>query len=211
MEAHQLVNLGRLPVRRQQSRSGNAILELSLTITALLPLLFGVAGVGTSLGRAVQATQITRDAAHMYGLGADMSNTGTQGIIRQLGSNWNMTGSGNAVIIFSRIVKVFATDCTVAGVSCNNQDQYVFSERIAMGNTGLRSSNYGTPPSSYLDTGGDIAPNQYMTQLSLRANGFNLVDIGQGQNAYLTEAFYNMPDLTFLGARARGFYVRFVY
>ncbi len=187
------------------------MLELSLTISALLPLLFGVAGVGTSLGRAVQATQITRDAAHMYGLGADMSNSGTQSIIRQLGSSWNMTSSGNAVVIFSRIVKVYPSDCTTAAVSCTNQDQFVYASRVTMGNSGLRSSNYGTPPAGYMDSRGDIAPSNYMTQPSLRASGFNLVDLGQGQNAYLTEAYYNMPDLTFLGSTTRGFYVRFVY
>jgi len=165
-----------------------------------------------SLGRAVQATQVTRDAAHMYGLGADFSNSGTQAIARQLGSSWNLTASGNSVLIFSRIVKVFQSDCTTAGVACNNVDQHAFAERIVIGNSGVRSSNFGTPPAMYVDAGGDIAPANYMQIPALRANGFDsVISLGQGQNAYVTEGFFSMPDLTFLGSTTRGFYVRFVY
>ena len=54
------------------------------------PLLLGLTNVGVRLGRGIQATQVTRDVAHMYALGADFTLSGTQAIARTLASGFDL-------------------------------------------------------------------------------------------------------------------------
>ena len=63
---------------------GSAMVELALILTASIPILLGVTGIGIRLGRSLSGMQVTRDVAHMYALGADFSLAGTQAIARTL-------------------------------------------------------------------------------------------------------------------------------
>ena len=202
--------------RRLAGRArGSAMIEAALVLSLGLPLLLGVTGVGLRLGRTIQATQLTRDVGHMYALGTDFTLSGSQQIANTLGQGFTLTSTGTAVLILSRVVKVFQADCTAAGLpNCPNLNQPVFAQRVVLGNAGLRSSKYGTPPAIYLDAKGNILSSDYCKQPTLIALGFDSVlSLQQGQSAWLVEGYFSMPDLNLLGGgqSTGGYYVRQLY
>lgn len=188
---------------------------MALIVSVSVPILLGVAGIGVRLGRTLEGLQVARDIAHMYALGTDFSLSGTQAIAQALSRDFNLTASGNGVVILSRVIKVYQADCDAAGVpSCPNKGQTVFAQRLVIGNTTLRASAFGTPAAGYLDGKGNIGSANYCAQSSLIANGFDSVlSLLQGQSAYLAEGYYAMPeiDLTYFGSTAGGYYVRLVF
>lgn len=199
----------------RRSARGNSILEMALIVSVSVPILLGVTGVGVRLGRTLDATQLTRDVAHMYALGADFSLAGTQAIARTLSRDFSLTPTGNGVVILSRVIKVFQADCDAAGVpSCPNKDEPVFAQRIVIGNSTLRVSAFGTPPSGYIDTKGNISSANYCRQPTLVANGFDAVfSLAQNQSAYVVEGYFSMPEvnLAYFGSPGGGFYVRMLF
>jgi hypothetical protein len=204
-----------LPVSASRRR-GSALIELALTLSVMFPLLLGVGAIGIRLGRTLQATQLTRDVGHMYALGADFSLTGTQAIARTLSRDYDLSSSGRAVLLFSRITKVQQTDCNAAGLhSCPNRDLPVFTQRIVVGNASLRASAFGTPPANYVVAStGNISSANYCAQASLVANGFDAVlPLAAGQFATLVEGYFDMPDINFLNFpnTGGGYYVRFMF
>ncbi|HEY1243140.1 MAG TPA: hypothetical protein VGF16_21400 [Bryobacteraceae bacterium] len=209
---HQHVEPGR---KRRRPARGSAMIELALIFTLAVPLLLGISGIGVRLGRTLDATQVTRDVAHMYALGTDFSLAGTQAIARTLSRDFNLSATGNGVMILSRVIKVFQADCDAAGVpSCPNLNQTVFANRIVLGKSSLRASNFGTPPGGYLDAQGNITSANYCRQSTLVANGFDAVlSLSQGQSAYLVEGYFSMPELNlaYFGSSAGGYYVRLVF
>jgi hypothetical protein len=207
LPAHPRVNAAR--------RRGVATLELALAASFTIPLLLGVAAIGIRLGRTLQATQLTRDVAHMYALGADFSLPGTQAIASTLSRDFNLSSNGQAVLLFSRLEKVQQTECTAAGLhTCPNLNLPVFTQRIAMGNTALLTSPFGTPPAAYIGSGGNILSINYCQQTSLIAAGFDSVlTLAAGQTATMVEGYFAMPDINFLGFpnSGGGYYVRFLF
>ncbi len=200
---------------RAARRRGVATLELALAASFTIPLLLGVGAIGIRLGRTLQATQLTRDVAHMYALGADFSLAGTQAIATTLSRDFDLSSTGHAVLLFSRIAKVQQTDCTGAGLhTCPNLNLPVFTQRITMGNTALLTSQFGTPPAAYVGSGGNIASVNYCQQTLLIAAGFDSVlALAAGQTATMVEGYFAMPDINFLGFpnSGGGYYVRFLF
>ena len=193
---------------------GSAMLELALFMSLAVPLLMSLTVIGVRLGRGIQATQVTRDVGHMYVLGADFTLAGTQAIAQTLAGGFNLSTSGTAVLMLSRVSKVQQVDCTAAGLpNCPNLNQPVFTQRIVFGNTTLRSSNHGTPPANYIGARGTIASVDYCQQTSLIATGFEAVmPLQPGQATWMVEGYYAMPDLNTLHAgNSGGFYVRLLF
>ena len=207
MPAHQ-------PARPARGR-GSALIELALALTFAFPLLLGVGSVGIRLARTLQATQLTRDVAHLYALGADFSLPGTQAIAKKLSMDYDLSGTGKAVLLFSRIYRVQQTDCTAAGVNpCHNLNLPVFTQRIAMGNLARRTSQFGTPASNYVDSAGNITAANYCKQTSLVAAGFDSVlTLAAGQSTTVVEGYFAIPELNLLNLpnSGGGYYVRFLY
>ena len=203
-----------LPVRTARRR-GSAMIELALALSFAIPLLLGVAAIGVRLGRTLQATQLTRDVAHLYALGADFSLAGTQAIARTLSRDFDLSATGRAVLLFSRIAKVQQTDCDAAGVpTCPNLGKPVFTQRIVMGNPAQQASAFGTPPAIYVGTGGNITSANYCKQTSLVANGFDSVlTLAAGQSTTIVEGYFAMPDINYLSFPngGGGYYVRFLF
>ena len=202
------------PVRSAPGR-GSALIELALALTFAFPLLLGVGSVGIRLGRTLEATELTRDVAHLYALGADFSLPGTQAIASKLSVDSNLSSTGKTVLVFSRIYRVLQTDCTAAGVSpCTNLNQPVFTQRIVMGNPALRTSQFGTPAAGYIDSAGNITAANYCKQTSLVATGFDSVlTLAAGQSTTVVEGYFAMPEINFLNLpnSGGGYYVRFLY
>ena len=191
------------------------MIELALALSVICPLLLGVGTVGVQLSRTLQATQLTRDVAHMYALGADFSLAGTQAIARTLSRDFTLSSTGHAVLLFSRIERVQQTDCDAAGLrTCPNLNLPVFTQRITMGKPALRASAFGTPPATYVGSSGIIAPVDYCQQTSLVARGFDAVlALAAGQSTTMVEGYFDMPDINFLrfAGSTGGYYVRFLF
>jgi hypothetical protein len=191
------------------------MVELALALTIAFPLLFGVGAIGIRLSRTLQATQLTRDVAHMYALGADFSLAGTQAIARTLSRDYNLSGTGRAVLLFSRVAKIQQIDCDAAGLhTCPNLNLPVFTQRIVMGNPVQRTSQFGTPPPAYIGSGGNIAAVDYCQRTALVATGFSAVlALAAGQSTTLVEGYFAMPDINFLNfpGSGGGYYVRFLF
>jgi Flp pilus assembly protein TadG len=198
-----------------RKESGNALLEFAAVSIVVIPLFFGMVAAGIELGRMNEAVQICRDAAHMYARGVDFSQIANQNILVNLATGTGMTvNGGNGVITMSQIIRVYQADCTAAGLTsgqCANLNQLVFINRMVTGNSGLRPSNYGTPPSAYIDSLGNIAASDYLTRSNLVVSGGMTTELtnsgltlNDGDIAYLTEFYESMPDLSFLGASGSG-------
>jgi len=120
---------------------------------------------------------------------------------------------GQQVLILSRLTKVSQVDCTAAGLpNCPNLNQPVYTQRIVMGKSSLRASSYGTPPSGYIGTQGNIASTDYCQQSTLIATGFEqVISLQPDQVTWMVEGYFSMPDLNPLGGGTQGVYVRLVF
>ena len=204
---------------------GSALLEFAVVAPTLIMLFFGTVGFGLMLGRYIQAVQVCRDLAHMYSDGVDFSQPGYQNIALQLAQGSGMTATGgNGVMIFSQVITVYQADCNASGYqnNCQNLGQSVFTQRLYLGNQSLRSSTFGTPTSTLLNSQGNISPSVYLqnTDSSVIANGFTALltasgqtgGLPQGQYSHMVELFFTYPDISYLGNSTHGgAYVRFIF
>jgi len=171
--------------------------------------LFGTFIFGMRLVRANQVAEVCRDAGHMYAYGVDFSQTSSQNMLVQLAQGLNITTSGgNGVIILSTITYIASNDCIAGGYSsgsCPNINNTVFTRRIVIGNANLsingqlQASAFGTPPSSIIDSSGNISSANYLGSSAAIANNFySIIQVSSGQYAYVAEAFFVSPDFSLL-------------
>jgi Flp pilus assembly protein TadG len=216
-----------IPMKRRDrlGESGSTIVEFAIVAPLLVLLFFGSIGLGIMMGRYIQTIHVCRDIAHMYVDGVDFTQTASQNIvIQELAAGTGMTAAGgNGVVILSRISTVYQVDCDAAGYSgsCNNLNRAVITQRITFGNTSLRSSSFGTPTSTLMDSAGNISPSVYLqnTDASVQATGFATLMTAasgaaqqQGDAAWVAEVFFTYPDIGFLGtSTAGGAYSRFIF
>ena len=189
---------------------GSALIEFVLCFGLFwVPLFLGTLQIGFNLIRAVQVTQVCRDAGHMYSRGTDFSQSSYQNLLQSLAPNLNLltSGNANATVILSTITYIQQTDCVAAGYpTCSNAGQFVVTRRITVGaNSGLPASAYGTPAqSTYADSSGNITVAGYMNDTSTQAPAFaNVIPaLTSGQYAYVAEMYVQSQDYnwwSFLG------------
>lgn len=201
--------------RRQKAQKGNTVVEFALVSTFLVPLLLGTFVVGMNLTRSIQATQITRDAGHMYAMGIDFSQNANKDVLVRLAIGMNMTRTGGTgVIILSKIMKVYQSDCDAASltsVQCTNLNQNVVTNRLVIGNSATRASDFGTPNASLIDSQGNVS--NYLRDTSARANNFSSVlALNAGEIAFLSEAYFASLDLDFQSYQTgTGIYARSIF
>jgi hypothetical protein len=204
----------RLKSPSRGKQRGNEVIEFALVTSLLLPFLFGTVVVGLNLGRSVQVTQVSRDAGHMYSRSVDFSDPGNQNLIVRLaqGLNIRVTG-GTGVVILSTIEFIGQAQCDAAGLSgsaCTNLNQPVFTNRIVIGNPSARSSAFGTPSASIVNSTGQVS--NYLTNTTARAAGFNAVlPLAAGELAYVSEVYVPSADYSLPGYTATGVYSRTVF
>jgi len=199
----------RKSVRRKQA--GATIIEFTLSLMFLLPLLLGTLVFGFRLVESQQVNQITRDLAHMYSRGVDFTTTGGTSEAESLADQFGLTTTGNSVIIFSTITLMTASGCH-AGTgnnTCNNLNQPVFESQVAIGNATANGSFFGTPSSTGALPATSGVSNNYSATLTAAqmatntwavANHFgNLVTLSSGQIAYMVEMINNTPGLSIPG------------
>jgi hypothetical protein len=195
----------------KHTQSGATVLEFTLSLSVLIPLLIGVYVFGFRLVRAQQVDQITRDLAHMYSRGVDFTQSGAASEAGTLANQFGLTSTGNSVVIFSTIQIETSTACKAAtgNNTCTNLNQPVFTQQVAIGNTSANSSVFGVPTSSGSLPATSGVSNDYSTNVSLTAqatntwavaNNFNSVlALNSGEITYVVEMFNNTPDLSVPG------------
>jgi hypothetical protein len=197
-------------------RRGAAILEFSLSLVFLIPLLLGTLVFGFRLIRNIEMEQIVRDIGHMYARAVDFTAAGPQANAATLASGFNLTSSGSSVLVLSTIRILQQADCDAAnpkkpaGTPCTNLNNPVFTQQIMIGNASLTvngrnvaASAFGTPPVQSDDT---VALTDMANTLSAAAgntsalSGFaKILVLSSGEYAYVTEMFNATPDLNVPG------------
>ena len=184
------------PGRRRNQR-GVELIEFALTAAFLLPVLLGTFVAGVNLIRANQSTHVTRDLGSLYVHGVDFSLSANRDLAVRLASGLNLQNSpssGNGLIILSQVTFIGDATCTansLAGSSCTNRNQYVFTQQLTIGNTSLRSSSVGRPTAAV--NGSGMVQN-YITDMGARvAPSFAYLwnpQLTDGQYIYAVEGFF---------------------
>ena len=199
----------------RRNERGGSVLEFTLVSVSIVPLLVGTATFGINMIRVQQTTQLAREAGEMFARGIDMSQPGNQTVLANVGSTVGLSttaGSGSAEVILSALTYVDTQTCASAGAvdaqgnpsGCTNYGQWVFAQRLVIGNSSIRTSNLGSPLTSgptgvTMDpTTGQISVNDYATKAGAVAqfssvnpyqnvNG-NVTGLPSGQYLYIAEA-----------------------
>jgi hypothetical protein len=203
--------------KHNKGEKGASMIEFAFITFTLVPLLIGAGVIGVNLIRTLQTEQLARDAGHMFARGVDFSAVGNQQILANIGSSLSMTataGSGSAVVILSALTYVDNNACATGGAvdrngnpsGCNNLGKWVFTQRLTVGNSGIRSSNMGAPHGVTVNSDGTIDPSAYVTNSGAVAQ-FNSINpysnvagtvsgLPSGQVLYIAEAAaygYSLP------------------
>src|SRR5690242_3954272 len=122
--------------KSRSRRSGTAVVEFTLSLVFLVPLLLGTFVFGFRLIRSLEMEQIVRDLGHMYIRGVDFRNAGPIANAQTLAQGFDLTATGTSLIIFSQIRIVTQADCDAAnpsspaGTHCTNLGNPVFTEQV---------------------------------------------------------------------------------
>ena len=211
---------------RRKLQGGVAYIEFALSLLVLVPLLLGVVGIGLSMHRQMQTVQLARDSGHMFARNTDFTLLGNQQVLSGIAGSLSLTatggvvgtaGSGTAVVILSEVRYMDVSACGLAGFTtigsggrptgCTNYQQWVFADRLVIGNSTLWSSNLGTPATSIVTTTGTISiTNQATNTTDVAAiTGFNpwssttSTGLPSGQWVYVAEACatgFRMPPFS---------------
>ena len=195
-------------------RRGIAVVEFSLSLTFLVPLLLGTFVFGFRLIRRLEMEQIVRDLGHMYVRGVDFRLSGPQANAQTLSQGFDLTSSGSSLLIFSQIRIVTQADCDAAnptkiGQACTNLANPVFTEQYTIGNANLSingataRSVFGTPPTQTDHTVTAVNMANTATAragVTSSSSGFaGLITLQTGEYAYLVEMFNATSELNVPG------------
>jgi Flp pilus assembly protein TadG len=145
-------------MRRNRQR-GVAFLEFAFIMLVLIPLMLGTTAIGLNMLTTLSTVQLARDAGHMYAKGTDFSQPGNKTILLALGSSLGLTSNtttSKALIVLSAVTYIDKAMCASAGkvdangnpLGCTNFGNWVFTQRISIGNSNMRTSNFGSPLTS---------------------------------------------------------------
>jgi hypothetical protein len=216
-------------VRRPEG--GNTILEFALVMTFLVPMFAGTFTIGMALTKAIQVSNVARDAAVLLvraytdaESGLDLSVTQNQRIIvraaQGLGMNSDAqddpSSTGTAAVILSKVVMVGPTECSTAGLTphgtapfwdsgnCPNYGTNVFAYRVVIGNGTRWSSTFGHPGATVLSNG-TISASDIATNSSDRASTFASVTgmtLTASTFAMVSEMYADVSYLNFFSVMA---------
>ncbi len=201
------------------------MIEFSLLTVVWVPLLLGTMWIGSAMVREQEVTEVARDLASMYARGFDFSTTSgaTNTILAEVtGALGTVTSTGTGVVIFSQLTYVGNSVCGSFGPtygtltplahtgSCVNYGSFVFTQQYVQGNKSLRTSNFGTAPSSDLDANNmykvDNPVTLYLTDAS-DVSSFNLLPkpLENGTDGYQSGGPIYVVECYFTGPGQAGF------
>lgn len=212
---------------RRKKQNGVAMVEFAFILLVLVPLLLGTTAAGLNMLTTLATVQLARDAGHMYAKGTDFSQPGNQTVLLTLGSGLGLTNSSStskALIILSSVTYVDKAMCASAGkvdaqgnpLGCSNYGNWVFTQRIEIGQSALRTSNFGSPLTTGPNgvtinaTTGKISLLDQVTKSGAIANftGINpyanvngaVSGLPSGQAIYISEAASTGIRMPYIGA-----------
>jgi len=187
----------------KRRRSGVAVVEFSLSLLFLSPLMLGTLVFGFRIVKDVQMQQIVRDLGHMYLRGADFRNPAMVNVAKTLAQGMDLTSTGKSGVVVSKIRLITEADCvaTGSGTNCTNKNQGAFMEQLKIGNTGVAVSEFGTPP---LEANFTVTEYNQARTLAARASGFmTVLPLKDGEIAFVVEMINQTPDLNIPGFPGR--------
>jgi len=189
---------------RGRAERGNTLIEFALVTIFLVPMFLGTVNIGMSLSRSIQTSQISRDAGHMYARYVDFSEAQNQEIIVRLASGMRMgRTSGQGKVVLSRVMYVGTLECASGGFEeheCPNFGRPVITQQIIVGDAAKRESKLGEPPANLFNSKGEMSPDDYLVRSDAQAAGFdNILAMQPGELAYVSEAYFESPELDFPG------------
>ena len=211
---------------RRRTEAGNTILEFGIVMVFLIPMFTGAFTIGMALTKAIQVSNVARDAVVLMvrsntdpNSGLDLSLTQNQRIIVRAAQGLGMasdaqndpSANGNGVVILSKVIMVGPAECSVgitpappgappwnAG-NCPNYGSYVFAYRIVIGNGTRWSSTLGNPGGT-VQTNGTITAVDIASNTSDRAANFATVTgmtLTSGNFALISEMYADVSYLNF--------------
>lgn len=192
----------RTPTKPDSSGRGVAIVEFSLSLVFLTPLLVGTLVFGFRLIRSIEMSQITRDLGHMYIRGINFRDAIPAQNAQTMAAQYSLTATGSSKILLSQIRIATQADCdaanpTTPGRNCTNRDKPVFIEQVTLGNASNGSSVFGNPP---LDGGQKVSVTDLGNNSAAQAADFsNVLSLNVGEVAYLCEMINLTPELNIPG------------
>ncbi|MDR3700587.1 MAG: hypothetical protein P4L56_13170 [Candidatus Sulfopaludibacter sp.] len=199
---------------RCKKTSGASLIEFTFALLVLVPLILGVTAFGLNMVLSLQTVQLARDAGHMFAKAFDFSQAGNKSLLASLGSGLGLSataGAGNAVVVLSSVKYVDKGVCAGFGLvdsngnplNCTNYQQWVFVQRLLIGNQNLYASSLGAPITTgktpvTLDSSGTVSPTSQeatnagdvavFTGLNPFVVAGNLDQLPSGQMLYVGEA-----------------------
>ncbi len=191
-------------VCRSRRERGSILVEFAVCMAIIwIPLMFGTWGIGFSLIREAQVTQICRDAGHMYSQGIDFSQPNYKALLQSLTPGTiQITGTGNTLVYLSTIIYVDANQCVAGGYSsgvCPNLGKAVFSRQLPVGNVALGFASKMGTPTGLMDANYNVSAANYARQAAAIANGFpSAIQLSSNSSlAYVGEVYVHSPDYNF--------------
>jgi hypothetical protein len=202
------------------------MLEFGIVMVFLIPMFTGAFSIGMALTKAIQVSNVARDAAVLMvrsntdpNSGLDLSQTQNQRIIVRAAQGLGMasdaqddpSSTGSGVVILSKVVMVGPAECSLgitpaptgappwnAG-NCPNYDSYVFAYRVVIGNGGRWNSTLGNPGGT-VQSNGTITLADIASNTSDRVTNFSSVTgmtLTSGTFALISEMYADISYLNF--------------
>jgi hypothetical protein len=192
---------------RKPKNHGGAVIEFALVSPFLVSLIIGTLVYGTQLVKELELQQVVRDTASMAARGTNFNSAANQAIVARLGQELNWPNSGGLLstspgVVYVSTIKYIDSTCNGVTSGCTNAGYWVFLRSVSFGNTNLRSSNFGAPPSCLpgcYDTDqndGSLNATDVLTNPQARVQNFTYLGTPStstsgfqpGQPAFLVEA-----------------------
>ncbi|MFN7648560.1 MAG: TadE family protein [Acidobacteriota bacterium] len=195
---------------RRRATQGSSLVEFALVIVFLVPIMLGVISIGMSLTVSIQASVVARDAGSMFMRYVDFSLSSNKALIVRIARGMGMTETGgDGTVILTQILRIGAAQCVPPypnTAACPNFNRNVITRRVIIGNATLTTSTFGTPAAGIVASDGTISASNYLANATARADAFDaLMTLGDGETAFISEAYFRTPYLDMPGFRTNTF------
>jgi hypothetical protein len=195
--------------RRKRLQRGVEVIEFGMFAAMMAPALVWMFTTGMNFLRFNKANDVAHSTALMYMKGTDMTVLGSQEIIARVAQGLDLevddgatppsqalsNSRGSGLVVLTQVQYVGATTCT----GCANLNQYVYLQRIYIGNKNLQiagstvQSSLGNPPSNLWNSSTGMVSTPYTSttnQLPGSFAGLWSPALGDGQIVYVVECFF---------------------
>jgi hypothetical protein len=193
-------------MKQRTGERGSAFVEFMLCLAFFwVPLFLGTVVIGFSLVRAIQVTQVCRDAGHMFAYGTDFSTPGAKTLIANLGSPLRIYIDGTlgyGVLVLTEVKYADQALCDQGNLKnqpCSNLGQYVIRKRIIIGRSSPMPEGASTAGLA-VDSTGAVSLVDSLTKQEAQAKNFDdalFATKTSTQSAFVSEMWYTSPEFKF--------------